>query len=213
MSERIDLQEFVAGFIAESDELVAAANALLLEIEAANLAGATKPRAIRELFRALHTLKGLAGMVGVEPIVELAHALEGLVRTADRAGTSLSAEAVEAALRGIAAIGERVRAVDAQHAPAPVPSELVDAIAAAAGKVTATSSAARTRSASRRPRMIHCTSPARSISSPAPSATPRRSSSSSPRRTSRSPRSPDARPAACRARPARSPRSPCRARA
>jgi two-component system chemotaxis sensor kinase CheA len=137
VSERIDLQEFVSGFIAEADELVTAANAALLEIEAANLGGGAKPRVVRELFRALHTIKGLAGMIGVEPIVELAHALESLVRAADRAGQSLSPGAVDASLRGVAAIAARVRAVDAQQAPAPIPSELMDAIAAAAAPATA----------------------------------------------------------------------------
>ncbi|HEY0985569.1 MAG TPA: Hpt domain-containing protein, partial [Kofleriaceae bacterium] len=89
MTERVDLRDFLAGFIAESDELIAAANAALLEIETANLAGATQPGAVRELFRALHTIKGLAGMIGVEPIVEVAHGLEGLVRAADLAGGAL----------------------------------------------------------------------------------------------------------------------------
>jgi len=120
MSNGVDLREFVAGFIAESDELVAAANAALLEIEAANLAGTLRPRAVRDLFRALHTLKGLAGMIGVEPIVELAHGLEGLVRAADRAGGALAREAVDVSLRGVATIAEHVRAVDEQRAPAPV---------------------------------------------------------------------------------------------
>jgi two-component system chemotaxis sensor kinase CheA len=133
VTDRVDLREFIAGFIAESDELVAAANASLLEIEAGNLAGSSRPRAVRELFRTLHTIKGLAGMIGVEPIVELAHALETLVRTADRAGGVLAREAVDASLRGVAAIAERVRAVAGQQAPALVPPALMDAIAAAGG--------------------------------------------------------------------------------
>jgi HPt (histidine-containing phosphotransfer) domain-containing protein len=133
VTDRVDLREFIAGFIAESDELVAAANASLLEIEAGNLAGSSRPRAVRDLFRTLHTIKGLAGMIGVEPIVELAHALETLVRTADRAGGVLAREAVDASLRGVAAIAERVRAVAGQQAPALVPPALMDAIAAAGG--------------------------------------------------------------------------------
>jgi two-component system, chemotaxis family, sensor kinase CheA len=136
VSEGVDLREFVVGFIAESDELVAAANAALLDIEAANLAGTLRPRAVRDLFRALHTLKGLAGMIGVEPIVELAHGLEGLARTAERAGGALARDAVDVSLRGVAAIAEHVRAVDEQRAPAAVSTELLDAIAAAGGAGT-----------------------------------------------------------------------------
>jgi two-component system chemotaxis sensor kinase CheA len=133
VTEGVDLREFVAGFIAESDELIVAANAALLEIEAANLAGSSQPRAVRDLFRALHTIKGLAGMIGVEPIVEVAHALESLVRTADRADGALASDAVDVSLRGIAAITERVRAVADQRVPASIPPDLLDAIAVAAG--------------------------------------------------------------------------------
>jgi len=133
VTDQVDLREFVAGFVAESDELIAAANAALLDIETASLAGTPRPRAVRELFRALHTLKGLAAMIGVEPIVELTHGLEGLVRTADRAGSALARDAIDVSLRGVAAIAERVRAVAEQRPPAAVPTELLDAIAAAGG--------------------------------------------------------------------------------
>lgn len=129
MTERVDLQEFIAAFIVEAEEIVAAANASLLEIELANTVGSCRPRAVRDLFRALHTVKGLASMVGVEPIVAIAHALETLIRTADRAGGALPHAAVEIALVGVSAIAERVRAV-AERAPvAEAPLHLLEAIA------------------------------------------------------------------------------------
>ena len=141
MTERVDLQEFIGGFVVEAAELVTAANASLLEIEAAHAEGTSRPKAVRDLFRALHTIKGLAGMVGVEAIVEIAHGLETLIRTADRAGGQLSRAAVEVALQGVRAIGERVRAVSEQRTPAAAPPRLLDAIAStdatADGPVTA----------------------------------------------------------------------------
>lgn len=129
MTERVDLQEFVGGFVVEADELVAAATASLLEIEKANAAGSSRPKAVRDLFRALHTIKGLAAMIGVDPIVEIAHALETLVRTADKSGGKLRQGAVDVSLQGVRAIGERVRAVAEQRAIAAAPSALIDAIA------------------------------------------------------------------------------------
>ncbi|MBC7977660.1 MAG: Hpt domain-containing protein, partial [Myxococcales bacterium] len=111
MTERVDLQEFVGAFVVEAAELVTAANQSLLEIEAGNTEGTLRPKAVRDLFRALHTIKGLAGMVGVEAIVEIAHGLETLIRTADRAGGMLGRAAVEVSLQGVRAIGDRVRAV------------------------------------------------------------------------------------------------------
>jgi two-component system, chemotaxis family, sensor kinase CheA len=130
MSDRVDLREFVGGFVVESDELVAAANAALLDIDAGNAEGSARPRAVRDLFRALHTLKGLAGMLGVEPIVEVAHALETLVRAADRVGGRLRRGAVELCLQGVRAIGDRVRAVAEGRPVEPAPDRLLDAIAA-----------------------------------------------------------------------------------
>lgn len=129
MSERVDLQEFIGGFIVEAEELVASANTLLLEIELGINEGTTRPRAVRDLFRALHTIKGLAGMVGVEPIVEISHALETLVRAADCNGGRLRRGAVEVALQAVRAIGERVRAVAERRVPARAPESLLAALA------------------------------------------------------------------------------------
>lgn len=139
MSERVDLQEFIGGFVVEAEELVAASNAALLEIEAGNAEGTTRPKSVRELFRALHTIKGLAGMVGVEPIVEISHALETIVRNADRGGGRLRRGAVELSIEAVKAIGERVRAVADGRPPAQVPARLLDALSAveSAGEVTA----------------------------------------------------------------------------
>lgn len=129
MSERVDLHEFVGAFVVEAAELISVANAALLDIEAGHREGAIRPRSVRELFRALHTIKGLAGMVGVEAIVEIAHGLETVVRTADRAGGTLSRAAADVALQGVKAINERIRAVADKRAPVPAPPQLLEAIA------------------------------------------------------------------------------------
>ena len=131
MTEHIDLREFIGGFVAEAEELVSAAHALLLEIEAANNRGAPHPRAVRDLFRAIHTIKGLAGMVAVEPIVEISHALETLLRNADRSGGRLRHGTVDVSLQAVNAIGERVRVVADGRVPAPAPAALLTALAGA----------------------------------------------------------------------------------
>jgi len=131
MSERVDLQEFVGAFVIEAEEIVATANASLLEIEVALGEGRSRPQSVRDLFRALHTIKGLAGMIGVEPIVEVAHALETLVRAAERGGGALDRRGVDAALKGVAAISERVLAVAEGRLVADAPAELIESIDAA----------------------------------------------------------------------------------
>jgi two-component system, chemotaxis family, sensor kinase CheA len=130
VTERVDLREFLGGFVAEAEELLVTANSTLLEIDGANATGQTRPRALKDLFRALHTMKGLAGMVGVEAIVEIAHALENLVRAAEQRGGKLQKPGIEVALGAIRAIGDRVRAVANREAVPPPPVELLAAIAA-----------------------------------------------------------------------------------
>ncbi|HEX4386515.1 MAG TPA: Hpt domain-containing protein, partial [Myxococcales bacterium] len=110
MNPKVNLSEFVSGFLAESDDLLSVANTSLLAIETAAKAGKGSPRAVREAYRALHTIKGLSSMVGVEPIVSLSHLMEALLRRADQ-GAQLSAEAVDVLLQGVRAIELRVRAL------------------------------------------------------------------------------------------------------
>jgi two-component system chemotaxis sensor kinase CheA len=110
VNPKVDLGEFVSGFLAESDDLLSAASSALLAIEAAQKTGKGSPRSVREAFRALHTIKGLSSMVGVEPVVSLAHQMEALLRRADQGG-ALDAHAVDALLQGVRAIEQRVRAL------------------------------------------------------------------------------------------------------
>src|SRR6188768_1891157 len=110
MSAPIDLREFMVGFLAEAEEHLRASKANLLTVDAAARKGEASPRAVRDLFRSLHTMKGLAAMVEVEPIIDLAHSMEAVLRAADRGGGKLSLAAVEQLLLGSAAIEQRVRA-------------------------------------------------------------------------------------------------------
>lgn len=129
VQERVDLREFVGGFIAESEEIVASAINGLLEIEQANARGEQRPKTVRDLFRSLHTLKGLAGMIGIQPIVDLAHSFESVVRAADQAGGKLGARAVELGLLAVRGIAERVRAVAEERTIAPAPDSLIGELA------------------------------------------------------------------------------------
>lgn len=128
MSGPVDLREFVAGFLAEADELLRAAKANLLTVDTAARRGEASPRPVRDLFRALHTIKGLAAMVGVDPVVDIAHAMETVLRAADRGGGRLSPAAVEQLLAGTAAIEQRVRALADRKPVPPAPPRLITAL-------------------------------------------------------------------------------------
>jgi two-component system chemotaxis sensor kinase CheA len=127
----VDLQAFLSGYLAEVEEHLSSAGKHLLTVERALEKGETSPREVRELYRQLHTIKGLSAMVGVEPVVELAHAMESALRIADRSGGRLSAKTTDLLLLGLRAVEERVRAL-ANQAPVPAaPRQLLDELTAA----------------------------------------------------------------------------------
>jgi two-component system chemotaxis sensor kinase CheA len=129
MSGGFDAADFIAGFIAEAEEHLTLANANLLSVEQAAAKGQSTPRQVRDLFRSLHTLKGLAAMVGVEPIVNVAHAMEAVLRDADRAAGRLPPGSVEPLLAGIRSIEQGVRAL-AKKRPVPAaPQTLLNTLA------------------------------------------------------------------------------------
>jgi two-component system chemotaxis sensor kinase CheA len=133
----LDLAEFLTAYLAEVDEQLFAANARVLAIESSLQKGEANPRAIRDLFRALHTIKGLSAMVGVEPVVDIAHSMEAVLRVADRSGTALSPATMEPLVEGLRAIDLRVRALANQRPIPPAPSALLAALdALEAGEAT-----------------------------------------------------------------------------
>lgn len=125
MSGPLDRQEFVTGYLAETEEHLRTANAALLAIEGAQQKDEPHPRAVRELFRALHTIKGLSAMIGVDPIVDIAHEMESILRLADRGAERLSVRAIELLLQGVRAIEQRNAAFGAGKRVPPAPSELL----------------------------------------------------------------------------------------
>ncbi|HEX5659914.1 MAG TPA: chemotaxis protein CheW [Polyangiales bacterium] len=130
MTDGFDRSEFVGGYLAEVEEHLGNADGQLLKLEQAVRANAPQLRMLRELFRALHTIKGLSAMVSVEPVVELAHELEAVLRTRDRTATPLNATGVELLFRGVRAIALRVRSFAEGKPVEPAPQDLLLAVAA-----------------------------------------------------------------------------------
>ena len=126
MADVVDLKEFLAGYLAEVEEHLTSAGKNLLAVESALERGESRPRAVRELFRSLHTIKGLSAMVGVEPVVDLSHEMEAVLRAADRAGGALSADAVRLLVQGVRAIELRVQVLELGKSMTPAPRRLLD---------------------------------------------------------------------------------------
>jgi two-component system chemotaxis sensor kinase CheA len=123
MTESVDVEEFRQGFLGEADEHVGRITSNLAAIERAP--GRPHARELAELFRSLHTLKGLAGMMAITPIAELAHAMESLVRGVQRHGSSLPPDLLDPLLHGTQVIAQRIRAVADRESVAPIPEALL----------------------------------------------------------------------------------------
>jgi two-component system chemotaxis sensor kinase CheA len=130
VSDSVNLKEFVSGFVLEADEHLHSVNRNLVSASEALKQGRPDPRAVRELFRSLHTIKGLSSMVGVEPIVDISHEMENILRTADRSGGRLTERALDLLLQGTRALEERVHAVSKQgvNGISPAPPQLLEAL-------------------------------------------------------------------------------------
>src|SRR5437773_2552251 len=92
----MDLSQYAELFLAESREHLSACNQLLLEWERspANLAP------VGGLFRAVHTVKGMAATMGYARVTDLAHRAENLLDLVRRGGRSATDHLLQLLLRG-----------------------------------------------------------------------------------------------------------------
>src|SRR3989339_1017616 len=75
MSDEMDVSQFKEIFVSEAREHLSALNANLLELEK-NPGGAGL---LNEVFRAAHTLKGMAATMGFDKVTELTHSMENVL--------------------------------------------------------------------------------------------------------------------------------------
>ena len=112
-------QQFLAGFMddyfAECDEHLSTVRRILLQSESAD--GISRP-AVEELFRAVHSIKGLSGMVELNEAEFVAHHLENYLRVLRAQSARLDEEGVGALIEGTHAL-EQVIAARRDGGPAP----------------------------------------------------------------------------------------------
>ena len=130
MTASVDLADFLPAYLAEVEELLDSAHRHLMAVEASARRGAAHPKSVRELFRALHTIKGLSAMVDVEPIVSISHWMESSLRQADQAGGRLPESSVEPLMEGLRAVEQRMRQLASGKDAAPVPAGLLERLEA-----------------------------------------------------------------------------------
>ena len=121
--------QFIDDYHAECDEHLAAGRRALLAIEADALVP-PDPQLLRELFRSLHTLKGLSGMVGDACAERVAHALEESLRSAEGTGLPLAPSFLDAFFAGVELL-ERCIASRRSGAATVDPEPVLERLAAA----------------------------------------------------------------------------------
>jgi two-component system chemotaxis sensor kinase CheA len=132
----MDLSKYAALFLAESREHLGACDRLLLEWE-------REPASTRQvggLFRAIHTVKGMAATMGYAGVADLAHRLENLLDVLRRRAAAPSAQEFQLLFRSLDALAAGVEgAVTGTGAPTDeaLGSEL-DAAASAVGEAVMT---------------------------------------------------------------------------
>ena len=117
--------EFIDDYFAECEEHLATVRHVLLALEERPDSGLDAPQ-LNDLLRALHTLKGLSGMVGLSAAEEVAHAMEDGVRALP------AGERPPAVLLETLFTGERTleACIDARrkHSTPPSPGPFVDRV-------------------------------------------------------------------------------------
>ncbi len=102
-----EYEQYLSTFIDEAKEYMAILNEkmLLLEKEAGNM------DAINEIFRAIHTLKGMSGTMGFENIGKLSHLMESIFELARNRKMVISSGLMDSLFDGVDSIGKMLEEV------------------------------------------------------------------------------------------------------
>jgi len=123
----LDLSRYQTLFLEEAAEHCAEMSAALLELE--KDAGSTE--AIDLVFRAAHSIKGMAASLGHDAVSELAHAMEDRMQVFREAGRVFGSSGIALLFRALAGLEQMLENFKAERPPDPVP-ELIAALAASA---------------------------------------------------------------------------------
>jgi two-component system, chemotaxis family, sensor kinase CheA len=128
----MDLSKYAALFLAESREHLKSCNSSLLEWE--RDPAAVEP--VDRLFRAIHTIKGMAATMGYEPVAQLAHASENLLDALRNGRRSATPAVLQLLFRAVDTLGRAVEGAGAGSEDQPDSSLIGELDLAAAGSLT-----------------------------------------------------------------------------
>src|SRR3954447_9289280 len=117
----MDLSKYATLFVAESREHLKACNSSLLEWE--KEPAAVEP--VDRLFRAIHTIKGMAATMGYSAVAQLAHGIENLLDGLRKGRLQGSSGVFQLLFRAIDTLGKAVEAAGATGAEEPADAALL----------------------------------------------------------------------------------------
>jgi two-component system, chemotaxis family, sensor kinase CheA len=109
----MDLSKYATLFLAESREHLKACNSSLLEWEKQPSA----PEPVDRLFRAIHTIKGMAATMGYSGVAQLAHGIENLLDGLRGGRLQGNSAVFQLLFRAIDALGKSVEVAGAEEPP------------------------------------------------------------------------------------------------
>ncbi|NWF52356.1 MAG: chemotaxis protein CheA [Nitrospirae bacterium] len=92
-----EMEEIISEFITEAEESLDKVDPLFVELE---IKGFDKDM-LNEIFRSMHTIKGAAGFLGLQSIVDVAHGAENILKKVREGEIALTKQMMDATLKGV----------------------------------------------------------------------------------------------------------------
>jgi len=128
-----DMQEIITDFVTEAEESLDRIDPLFVELET----NGEDKEILNDIFRCMHTLKGAAGFLGFQPVVDVAHTSENILKRLREGEVALTKRIVDAVLASVdmlrSLIGHVKHSEELDDNIAPLLEELNAALAEAGG--------------------------------------------------------------------------------
>ncbi len=106
------LKEFLEDFLSEAEEHLSTINNNLLTLEKQfKESGTIDEESVNSIFRAVHTIKGLAGMLGFDNVQVLAHAMEDLMGEIRQGSRELSENILDTLFESTDALNQQIEEI------------------------------------------------------------------------------------------------------
>ncbi|MDA8178043.1 MAG: chemotaxis protein CheA [Deltaproteobacteria bacterium] len=134
MAMDAEMQEIVSDFVTEAEESLERIDPLFVDLETKG----EDQEILNDIFRCLHTLKGAAGFLGFQQVVDVAHASESILKKLRDGEIGLTKHLADVVLRSVdtlrVLIGHVKHGDDGSEDTGPLLAALADALAQASAK-------------------------------------------------------------------------------